>query len=241
LIPMSKPPREIPDDLATLIRSPTSRENIERVSSENMENWLSKIKSMSQEYLIDRILDNLSQILSNYLNVVQVTVTNDLTIEKISQRQEFKDAPTGTKREFTFELQPQNLPAIKPWVEFVPKLGGMVITKLKLRFEYDAKPEVAAKVVKVTLLNNHLSDIYIDSLSVSIGMSMYVNGNLIKLGTLNRTLKIQRSFYETPRTSTLETTKHPDETGVPRIFCIECGNELSSNAKFCNKCGSNQS
>ena len=215
---------EIPSDLAELIKSPTSRENIQPPK------WLSEAMSVSQEYLIDRILDNLSQIISNYLDVIQVTVTNDLSAEKISQRQECKDAITSMKREFTFELQPLSLDDVKPWVEFMPKLKGWGVTKL--RFEYDAEPEVAAKVVKVALLNNHVSDVSIDSLSVSIEMSMCVNGILIKLGTLNRTLNIHHSFYETspqaqPRSpeSSYQATQPSAESSavaaIPKVTYVE--------------------
>ncbi len=220
-----------PDDLEALIRSPPSRKALEAPS------WLNKIsKERAEEFLIDRILDNLSQMIHD--NVAQLTIENHLTVEKISQRQEYRDAITIRKREFTFELEPTKLPAFKPYVEFVAKLWGMSIAKL--RFEYVAQPEIAAKIVTVTLLNNHLSDVSIGSLDVTVEMSMLVNGQTVKLGTINRKLDLHRALDQMTeeRKPVVERAKHPDlpPENEPR-FCVKCGTPIARDDGFCERCG----
>jgi hypothetical protein len=223
-----------PADLEALIRSPPSRKGLQAPS------WLNRIsKERAEEFLIDRILDNLSQILSNY-NVVQLTVENHLTVEKISHRDECKEAIKNRKREFTFELQKKTLPAFKPWVEFVAKFCGIGVAKL--RFEYVAQPEIAAKDVRVTILNDHLSDVSIGFLDVSIEMSMLVNGKLVKLGTISRKLnpkvphRLDR-IAELPK-SAVEPAKQPDLSLVAELrFCTKCGTPIARSDHFCRRCG----
>jgi len=221
-------------DLEELIRSPPSRRVLQTPS------WLNRIsKERAEEFLIHSILDNLSQILSDY-NVVELAVKNYLTVEEISQRDECQDAIKNQKREFTFELQKKNLPAFRPWVEFVAKFCGIVIAKL--RFEYVAQPEVAAKDVKVTILNNHLSDVSIGSLDASIEMSMLANGELVKLGTISRKLNPKAHYRLNQITETLksavEPAKQPDLSPTAELrFCVKCGTPMASGDSFCRRCG----
>lgn len=219
------------DDLGTLIKSPPSRKALEAPS------WINRIsKERAEEFLIDRIVDNLSQMIQD--NVPQLTIENQLTVAKISQRQEYREAIMTRKREFTFELEPTKLPAFKPYVEFAAKLWGLSIAKL--RFEYVAQPEVAAKIVTVTLLNNHLSDVSIGSLDVTVEMSMLVNGQTVKLGSINRTLNLQRTLDQTTeeRKPVVERAKQPDlPTGAESRFCVICGAPIARDDGFCERCG----
>ena len=219
-----------PDDLEALIRSPPSRKALEAPS------WLNRIsKERAEEFLIDRIVDNLSQMIQE--NVPQLTIENQLTVEKISRRQEYREAITTRKHKFTFELGPTKLPAFKPYVEFAAKLWGMSIAKL--RFEYVAQPEVAAKIVTVTLLNNHFSDVSIGSLDVTVEMSMLVNGQTVKLGTINRTLKLQHTLDQmTEEHEPVERAKQPEvPPGAEPRFCVICGAPIARDDGFCERCG----
>lgn len=217
-----------PDELEELIRSPASREKIQAPS------WLSKIsREKAEEFLIDRILDNLSALIPDA--VLELTAETQLTEDKISQREECKEAVKNRKREFTFELEKKNLPAFHPWVEFTPKLAGVGVAKL--RFEYLAQPEIAAKDVKVTLLNGHLSEASIDSLDASIDMSIIVNGQPVKLGTIQRTLSLNQRFrFPTNGPSGAQTAITP--TGSK--FCDRCGTKIPLTANFCDSCGAQQ-
>jgi hypothetical protein len=186
--------------------------------------WLSTIsKERAEEFLIDRILDNLSALIPDAL--VELTAECQLTEDKISQRNECKEAIKNRKQEFTFDLEKKNLPAFHPWVEFTPKLAGAGVAKL--RFEYLAQPEIAAKDVRVTLENGRLSEASIDSLDASIEMSMIVNGQPVKLGTIQRSLKLNQRFRI--RMSPLLAESF--------MFCPECGAKIPRSDKFCNECG----
>ena len=224
-------------DLEALIRSPSSRKALLAPS------WLDKVsKKQAEEYLIDRILDNLSQVIPD--NVVQLTIENHLTVEKISQRPEYREAIENQKRVFSFEIQKSNLPSFRPWVEFRARFCGIVVARL--RFEYVAQPEISAKNVTITLLNNHLSEASIGCLEASIEMSMLVNAIPVKLGKIDRKLnhKIYHRFDEM--------LGLPESTHAPRSihssvaeeaetkFCIECGAKIPASWKFCRYCGANQ-
>jgi hypothetical protein len=220
-------------DLEELIRSPTSRKAIQAPS------WLKKIsRDRAEEFLIDRILDNLSGVIPD--SVLQLTAESHLTVDKISQTQECKDAIKNRKREFTFQLK-KKLPAFRPWVEFTPKLAGIGVAKL--RFEYVAEPGIAAKDVTVTILNGRLSDVSIDSLDASIQMSVIVDGQRVKLGTIHSRLKLRQRLSE--MTELLErpvdVTKLPDlSRAAESKFCMECGASIPTSAKFCGRCGAKQ-
>jgi len=224
-------------DLENLLKSSRSKQVIEEPS------WLNRItKQQAEEFLIDRILDNLSQLIPD--QVMQLTIENLLSIEKIRQRPECRQAIENRKRVFTFDIEKQNLPAFKPYVEFVAKLSGLVVAKL--RFEYVAQPEIAAKNVSVTLLNDRLNEVSLGCLDVSVDMSVLVNGLPVKLGTITRKLNLERRLEETLDGSGLG-SRH-----VPRAikktatissqtkFCINCGAKIPAKAHFCRSCGAPQ-
>lgn len=218
------------DDLEELIRSPPSRKAIQAPD------WLKKIsRERAEEFLIDRILDNLSGIIPDA--VLQLTAESHLTVDKISETPECREAIKNRKCEFTLQLE-KKLPAFRPWVEFTPNLAGIGVAKL--RFEYLAEPRIAAKDVTVTILNGHLSDVSADSLDVSVQMSVIVKGERIKLGTIHRKLKLQQKLSEL-RERPVDTTKLPElpQAGESK-FCMECGATLSASAEFCGHCGANQ-
>ena len=173
------------DKLEELIRNPASKDNIQSPS------WLNKIsKAEAEEYLINRIVDNLSALIPDA--VVELTAECKLTEDKINQRKECKEAIERHKLEFTFQLENEKLPPFQPWVEFAPKVAGVGVAKL--RFQYVAQPEVAANNVKVTLENGRLSEVSIESLETSIEMAMVVNEQPIKLGTIQETLSLNQKF-----------------------------------------------
>jgi len=224
-------------DLENLLKSSRSKQVIEEPS------WLNRItKQQAEEFLIDRILDNLSQLIPD--QVMQLTIENHLSIEKIRQRPECRQAIENRKRVFTFDIEKQNLPAFKPYVEFVAKLSGLVVAKL--RFEYVAQPEIAAKNVSVTLLNDRLNEVSLGCLDVSVDISVLVNGLPVKLGTITRKLNLERRLEETLDGSGLG-SRH-----VPRAikktatissqtkFCINCGAKIPAKAHFCRSCGAPQ-
>ena len=222
-----------PHDLEELIRSQPSREGIqERIQRPD---WLSTFsKEAVEEFLIDRILDNLSALIPEA--VVELTAESQLTEDQISQRKECMEAVKNQRREFTFELEKKNLPAFHPWVEFTPKLAGLGVAKL--RFEYLAQPEIAAKDVKVVLLNGHLSEASIGSLDASIDMSMIVNGQPpVKLGTIQRTLSLnQKSMFHINPPPEAQTPIAPTASK----FCISCGAKIPITADYCGSCGVKQ-
>jgi len=207
------------NDLEELIRSHTSRDRIQPPS------WFGVTKERAEEFLINRIVDNLSALIPDA--IVELTVETQLTEDKISQREECKElvkqsSQLNRKLEFTFQLEKKNLPAFHPWVEFTPKLAGVGVAKL--RFEYLAQPEIAAKDVKVILVNGRLSEASIASLDASIDMSIIVNGQPIKLGTIQRTLSLNQSFH---------INAPPAVRSTASLYCSECGRPLRPGARFC--------
>ncbi len=219
-----------PGDLEAIINSPPSMKALKAP------NWLNKIsKEQAEEFLIDRILENLSRNIPD--GVVRLTVENHLTVEQISQQEESKEAIKNRKREFTFELRKTDLPAFKPWVEFVPKLAGMGVAKL--RFDYVAQPEIAAKDVRVTILNEQLNDVSIGCLEASIAMSIVVNKVLVKLGTIHRKLNLYHKLddmKELPK-SVVPPATQPDLSPLSENkTCPACGASVKASAKFCGNC-----
>lgn len=221
-----------PDDLENLLKSTPSREVIERPS------WINRItKEQAEEFLIDRILDNLSQLIPD--KVIQLTIDNHLTVEKIRQRPECQQAIENRKRVFTFDIEKQNLPAFKPWVEFVAKLSGLVVAKL--RFEYVVQPEIAAKNVSVTLLNDHLNEVSLGCLDVSVDMSLLVNDLPVKLGTITRKLNLEHRLHKTLDTSSApRIIEKTAEISTQTKFCTNCGAKIPMEAKFCPSCSATQ-
>jgi len=219
-------------DLEALIRSPLSRKSLQAP------NWLSKERA--EEYIIDRVLDNLTQLIPN--SVIQLTIEQHLTVERISQRREYVEALENHKRVFTFELQKNNLPAFRPWVEFITRFCGIIVAKL--RFEYVAEPEIAAKNVTVTLLNEHLSDVSIGCLEASIEMSMLVNKIPVKLGKIDKTLNLYHRFDEMLRPPKWTHAPKPYHGGLTETaetkFCVKCGTKILASANFCVHCGAKQ-
>ena len=228
-------PESHSNDLEQLIRSRTSRERIKPPG------WLSTIsKERIEEFLIDRILDNLSALIPDAL--VELTIDSQLIEDKVSQRKECKEAIENRKREFTFELEKKNLPAFHPWVEFSPKLACVGVAKL--RFEYLAQPEIAAKDVRVTLENGRLSEASIDSLDASIQMSMIVDGQPVKLGTIHRRLNLSKRLSEATELPerAVNVTKRPDlSQETKNKTCGKCGANIAASADFCLYCGAKQS
>ena len=173
------------DRIEELIRSTASRDRIQSPS------WLNKIsKAEAEEYLINRIVDNLSALIPDA--VVELTAECELTEDKINQRRECKEAIERHKLEFTFQLENEKLPPFQPWVEFTPKVTGIGVSKL--RFEYVAQPEVAANNVKVILENGRLSEVSVESLEASIEMSIVADDQPVKLGTIQKTLSLNQKF-----------------------------------------------
>jgi len=227
-------PESPSNDLEELVRSHASRDRIQPPG------WFGVSKERVEEFLINRIVDNLSALIPDA--VVELTAETQLTEDKISKREECKEAVKNRKLEFTFELEKKNLPAFHPWVEFTPKLAGVGIAKL--RFEYLAQPEIAAKDVKVTLVNGRLSEASINSLDASIDMSMIVNGRPVKLGTMQRTLSLNQRFsFHIPRPSNTPVAMRRTEPFVVtsgQQLCSRCGARIRLGAKFCTKCGTKQ-
>jgi len=222
------------EDLEPLIRSPSSRNAL------LAPNWLDKVsKKEAEGYIVDRILDNLSQIISNYSNnLIQLTIEqNHLTDEKISQRPEYKEAIENQKRVFTVEIQGK-LPTFYPWVEFRTRFYGIIVGRL--RFKYKIEPEITAKNVTITLLNNHPRVGSIGCVEASFELSMLVNAIWVKLGKINRKINLDKMSGLHEWTHASKPARRGLAEAAETKFCVECGAEIPASAKFCRYCGTNQ-
>ncbi len=189
------------EDLAQLIRNRSSKEFAEA------KGWFSRInKEKAEQLLVDRIVENLSENLSS--GVIQ------LTVQKLSKTQECKNAIKNGKLEVTLQLQ-EKLPPFTQYVEFVPRIGSIEIASV--RYEFVVQTEIEAHDVRITIANGHIDRVSIDSLAASIELSILVNTIKIKLGEIQRQMRIRWNSRQTKlplRSRIIETDEPTDRSSL---------------------------
>ena len=179
-------PDEIRDELAKEI---DEKKIIHGTDFPDAKEWFIK-SGLKVEEAKKALTKKIIEILSQYLSKGLV----QLTIEEIANEKEYKDAIQGKKDTALVMLLSKDLPPFNIYVEFLIKSGEIEVSKI--RYDFTIESKIKIKDAKVIIRKNKINSMSFGSFSVSITLYLLNNEQRIELGTLEKSLNVNKTIDE---------------------------------------------
>ncbi len=142
--------------------------------------------TVTKEEMINAIVETLSKHLTNGLL--------QLTVEKITNEKECKDALREKKNQTIVMNMSGDLPPFKIYAESIIKSGLIELTKF--RFDFKVEPSVEIEDINVTIQENKVKSVSFGSFKASVALSLLKDEQDVKMISIEKSLNLPDIHFE---------------------------------------------